>query len=146
MMPTVYSNRNQGWFPTLFNDMFNDNWFTSKAFGNTPAVNVSETENEYKIEVAAPGMAKEDFNVHLTHDNCISIKMEKKTEDNEKENKKNYLRREFGYSKFEQLLSLPDNADKNAISAKMNNGVLVIDIPKTKEVEKEKKNTCIEIK
>ena len=99
MMPTVYSNRNQGWFPTLFNDMFNDNWFTSKAFGNTPAVNVSETENEYKIEVAAPGMAKEDFNVHLTHDNCISIKMEKKTEDNEKENKKNYLRREFGYSK-----------------------------------------------
>ena len=115
MMPTVYSNRNQGWFPTLFNDMFNDNWFTSKAFGNTPAVNVSETENEYKIEVAAPGMAKEDFNVHLTHDNCISIKMEKKT-------------------------------DKNAISAKMNNGVLVIDIPKTKEEEKEKKNTCIEIK
>ena len=126
--------------------MFNDNWFTSKAFGNTPAVNVSETENEYKIEVAAPGMAKEDFNVHITHDNCISIKMEKKTEDNEKENKKNYLRREFGYSKFEQLLSLPENADKNAISAKMNNGVLVIDIPKTKEEEKEKKNTCIEIK
>ena len=101
---------------------------------------------EYKIEVAAPGMAKEDFNVHITHDNCISIKMEKKTEDNEKENKKNYLRREFGYSKFEQLLSLPENADKNAISAKMNNGVLVIDIPKTKEEEKEKKNTCIEIK
>ena len=57
-MPTVYSTRNQGWIPSLFNDFFDDNWMpTIKYQGTTPAINVSEDEKEYKVEVAAPGMS-----------------------------------------------------------------------------------------
>ena len=115
-----------------------------KTNATMPAVNVIENETDYKVEVAAPGMTKEDFNVHLEGDNQLVISMEKKNEtkgDNSK-----YLRREFSYSKFQQALVLPDDVEKDNINAAVNDGVLTIDLPKmTKE---EKANVCraIEIK
>ncbi len=147
MMPTIYSTRNQEWLPSIFNDFLNDNWVSVPKFsGTTPAINVTENEQNYEIEVAAPGMCKEDFNISLTKDGDIVIAMEKKSDNKEEENDKKYLRREFGYSKYEQCLTLPDNADKENISASMNNGILDIKIPKLTEEEKEKETKFIEIK
>ena len=149
MLP-VYS-RNQGWLPTIFNDFFDDNtWMPTKAYGTTPAINVSEDDNEYKVEVAAPGMKKENFNVHVTQDGDLVISMEAKSDtstDNSQETKNNmkYLRREFSYSKFEQVLTLPEHVEKDNISASVNDGILTIDIPKMTEAEKEKENKVIEI-
>ncbi|MBP5221038.1 HSP20 family protein [Bacteroidales bacterium KHT7] len=147
MMPTIYSTRNQEWLPSIFNDFLNDNWVSVPKFsGTTPAINVTENEQNYEIEVAAPGMCKEDFNISLTKDGDIVIAMEKKSDNKEEEKDKKYLRREFSYSKYEQCLTLPDNADKENISASMNNGILDIKIPKLTEEEKEKETKFIEIK
>ena len=123
----------QNWFPTLFNDFFdNDFWMTStKKNVTAPAVNVIDEEKDYKVEVATPGMTKEDFQIKLDNDNNLIIALEKKTqtEDHDKKNHK-YLRREFSYSKFQQAFTLPDDVEKDKITAKMNDGVLTIDIPK----------------
>ena len=147
MMPTIYSTRNQEWLPSIFNDFLNDNWVSVPKFsGTTPAINVTENEQNYEIEVAAPGMCKEDFNISLTKDGDIVIAMEKKSDNKEEEKDKKYLRREFSYSKYEQCLTLPDNADTENISASMNNGILDIKIPKLTEEEKEKETKFIEIK
>ncbi len=152
MLPSVYT-RNQGWIPTIFNDFFDDNtWMPTKAYGTTPAINVSEDDNKFTVEVAAPGMTKEDFNVHVTQDGDLVISMEKKTDvktdanGNKVSDDKKYLRREFSYSKFEQILTLPEHVEKNNISACVDNGILTINIPKMTEEEKEKENTVIEIK
>ena len=110
---------------------------------------MSEDKTEYKVEVAAPGMTKDDFKIQLTTDGDIVISMEKKTETKDgdkKEDKKTYLRREFSYSKFEQRFSLPDNVEKSKIAAGMADGVLTIDIPKKTEEEKAKETLNIEIK
>ena len=90
-----------------------------------------DEEKEYKVEVAAPGMTKDDFQIKLDNDNNLIIALEKKTQ-NEDHGKKNnkYLRREFSYSKFQQAFTLPDDVEKDNITAKMNDGVLTIDIPK----------------
>ncbi len=147
MMPTIYSTRNQEWLPSIFNDFLNDNWVSVPKFsGTTPAINVTENEQNYEIEVAAPGMCKEDFNISLTKDGDIVIAMEKKSDNKEEEKDKKYLRREFSYSKYEQCLTLQDNADKENISASMSNGILDIKIPKLTEEEKEKETKFIEIK
>ena len=152
MLPSVYT-RNQGWLPTIFNDFFDDNtWMPTKSYGTTPAINVSEDEKEYKVEVAAPGMKKENFNVHVTQDGDLVISMEAKsdttTDENGQEvkNSKKYLRREFAYSKFEQILTLPDHVERENISASVEDGILTIDIPKMTEDEKEKENKVIEIR
>ena len=147
MMPTIYLTLNQEWLPSIFNDFLNDNWVSVPKFsGTTPAINVTENEQNYEVEVAAPGMCKEDFNISLTKDGDIVIAMEKKSDNKEQEKDKKYLRREFSYSKYEQCLTLPDNADKENISASMNNGILNIIIPKLTEEMKEKETKYIEIK
>ena len=125
---------NQNWLPSIFND------------ATAPAINVIESEKNYKVEVAAPGMTKDDFNIHLGDDNELVISMEKKVEneDKNKEDKK-YLRREFSYTKFQQSLYLPDNVDKEKISANVSDGVLTIELPKYSPEEKAKVNRVIEI-
>lgn len=89
-------------------------------------------------------MTKEDFNIHLGDENELVISMEKKVENEDKENKK-YLRREFSYTKFQQSLYLPDNVDKEKITANVANGVLTIELPKYSQEEKAKINRVIEI-
>lgn len=101
-----------------FNDFFDNDWMV-KANATAPAINVIESDKDYKVEVAAPGMTKEDFKIHINEDNDLVISMEKKTESTEgdKEGKKEsrYLRREFSYSKFQQTLILPDDVDKDKL-------------------------------
>lgn len=142
MMPTR-KYYNQNWLPSIFNDFFDNNWM-EKANATAPAINVVESDKDYKVEVAVPGMTKEDFNIHLGDENELVISMEKKVENEDKDNKK-YLRREFSYTKFQQSLYLPDNVDKEKITANVANGVLAIELPKYSQEEKAKINRVIEI-
>lgn len=138
--------RNQNWVPSIFNDFFDNDWMI-KANATAPAINVIENEKDYRIELAAPGMSKEDFNIKLDEENNLVISMEKKNE-NKEEDKKNgrYLRREFSYSKFQQTMILPDDVDKDAISASVEHGVLTVDLPKQTPEAVQKTEKYIEIK
>ncbi|MBS5110745.1 MAG: Hsp20/alpha crystallin family protein, partial [Phocaeicola vulgatus] len=78
MMPTRKYN-NQNWLPSIFNDFFDNEWLT-RANATAPAINVIESDKDYKVEVAAPGMTKEDFNIHISENNELVISMEKKNE------------------------------------------------------------------
>ena len=144
MMP-IRKYNNQNWLPSIFNDFFDNDWMV-KANATAPAINVIENEKDYKVEVAAPGMTKEDFKIHLGEDNELVITMEKKneTKEEDKENKK-YLRREFSYSKFQQAFVLPEDVEKDKISANVTDGVLTIELPKRTPEEKAKINRVIEI-
>ena len=145
MLPIYAKTSNQGFFPSFFNDFFNDSWITPQFHSTSPAINVSEDDKGYKLEIAAPGMTKEDFNISIS-DGDIVIAMEKKNEDKDENKDKKYIRREFCYSKYEQRLALPDNVEKQNITAQMTDGVLYIDIPKMTPEEKAKECQCIEIK
>ena len=107
--------RSQNWLPSIFNDFFDNEWMV-KANATAPAINVIETEKAYKVELAAPGMTKEDFNVRIDEENNLVISMEKKTE------------------------------NKDHISAQVENGVLNIELPKLSEEEVKKPDRTIEVK
>ena len=126
MTPT---RRNAGWLPDVFNDFF-DTDFMPKANATAPAINVKENDRAYIVELAAPGLKKEDFEVHINDEGNLTIKMENKSEQKEEDKNARYLRHEFSYSKYEQTLILPDDVDKERISAKVEHGVLTVDLPK----------------
>ena len=142
-MSNVRKYENQNWIPSIFNDFFDNEWIVKPNF-STPAINVIENEKDYKVEVAAPGMNKEDFNIHLNENQELVISVEKNTQNEQKEEKK-YLRREFSYTKFQQAFQLPDNVDKEKIGAKVENGVLEITLPKLAPEDKARINRIIEI-
>ena len=145
-MLVVRRNNSSNWLNDwLDNTLFNTE-ATSQVRTTAPAINVLETEKEYKVELAAPGMTKDDFNVHIDEDNNLVISMEKKTENKEEKKDGRYLRREFSYSKFQQTMILPDNVDKEKIAASVEHGVLNIELPKLSEEEVKKPNRQIEIK
>ena len=122
-MTPVRRNQNS-WLPSIFNDFFERDW-PDRHSTTSPAVNILENETCYKVEVAAPGMTKEDFKVHLNEDNELLITLEKRTEPKETERaektdeakKETYLRREFSYTQFRQSLLLPDNIERHSEKA-----------------------------
>lgn len=150
MLPARRFNGQYG-LTDFFNDFF-DNRQMEKLALSSPAINVKENDKGYKIEVAAPGMCKDDFKIHLNKDGNLVIEMEKTNcgcKDKEKEGEKKeckYLRKEFSFSKFSQTLLLPDNADKDAIEAHVNNGILYVKIPKTTTEKVEEEKRVIEVK
>lgn len=131
MYPTFARN---SWLPTVFNDLF-DADYMPKANATAPAINVKETDKSYIVELAAPGMRKEDFDVNINHEGNLIIKMDHKQETNEEDKKARYLRREFSYTKFEQTLILPEDVHKDKISARVNDGVLTVELPKIQKEE-----------
>ncbi|HJH76086.1 MAG TPA: Hsp20/alpha crystallin family protein [Prevotellaceae bacterium] len=131
MLPVISRNN---WMPEVFNDFF-DTDFMTRTKATAPAINVKETEKDYTVEVAAPGMTKDDFNVNIDKDGNLHIHMEAHTEKKEEDKKSHYLRREFAYSKFEQTLLLPDDVEKEAIAARVNDGVLTVTLPKMSKPE-----------
>ena len=135
---------NQNWMPDIFNDFFDNTWM-ERPKATCPAINVLETPDAYQLELAAPGMTKADFDIHLDEEGDLVIKMEKKGCENEQK-KGHYVRREFSYTKFQQTMLLPDDTNREAISAKVEDGVLTVNLPKVKkvEVEKAKKQITIE--
>ncbi|MBR1447920.1 MAG: Hsp20/alpha crystallin family protein [Prevotella sp.] len=140
---TPMMRRNAAWLPSVFNDFF-DTEFMPKANATAPAINVKENDKAYIVELAAPGMKKEDFNVHINDEGNLIIKMESKQEQKDEDKSTRYLRREFSYSKFEQTLLLPDDVKKEDIKAKVEHGVLTVELPKIVE-EKVKVSRQIEI-
>ena len=131
----------------MVDDFFDNEWM-KKTNATAPAINVIETDTEYKVEVAAPGMNKEDFNVHVDENGNLVIAMEKKEEkkDEDKEKKSRYLRREFSYTKFQQTLILPEDVVKDTINACMCDGVLCIELPRKSPEPKNNISKVIEIK
>ena len=128
---TSYRN---GWLPEEFNDFFvNGNMPRTNA--TAPAINVKETMRNYVVALAAPGMRKEDFQVHVNEDGDLTINMENRRQAEEQKEPCHYLRREFAYSKFEQTLILPDDVDRDKIGANVADGVLTIVLPKINEEE-----------
>ena len=153
----------QSWLPAMFDDFFDNEWM-KKTNATAPAINVIESDTEYKVEVAAPGMNKEDFNVHVDENGNLVIAMEKKCECKEKEEckdkdkeckdkeckendkKSRYVRREFSYTKFQQTLILPEDVIKDTINASMCDGVLCIELPRKTPEPKNNITKVIEIK
>ncbi len=123
------------WLPDIFNDFFDNSWMERPTY-TAPAINVIETEKEYEVELAAPGLDKEDFRVHVDADNNLHIEMEKKAETKEGKKQGRFLRREFSYEKFQQTLLLPDDVDAEKIEAKVEKGVLMVTIPKKEKIQK----------
>ena len=145
MLPAKRIN-GQNWLPDFFNDFFEGNNL-SRLNSTSPAMNVFEDENTYYLEVAAPGMCKDDFKIHISKDGNLVIEMEKKCENKEEcKKERKFLRKEFSYAKFHQTLILPENADKEDIEANVKDGVLHVRIPKlqTAKIEAEKRE--IEVK
>ena len=136
---------NQNWLPSISNDSFDNEWM-ARANATAPAINVIENEKDYKVELAAPGMTKNDFKVSVDESNNLVICMEKKDEKKEEKKDGKYLRREFSYSRFQQSILLPDNVEKDKISAKVEHGVLFIDIPKVVDKKVQETTKTIDVK
>ena len=143
MLPTI--RRTQNWLPGIFNDFFGNEWMEN-VNSSSPALNILENEKEFKVEVATPGMTKEDFDVKIDDENNLVISVDKKTETEEHDEETCYLRREFSYSHFQRRMILPDTVDRDKISAKADNGILTINIPKLEEKNEPKVDRRIEIK
>ena len=130
MLP-VFKN---SWFPTVFDDFLNTD-FMPRANSTAPAVNVREDEKAYTMEVAAPGIRKEFCRVSINDDGNLCVAIENKTEHKEDDRKHHYLRREFSYTNYEQNYALPEDVDSENISAKVENGILTVVLPKKTKVE-----------
>ena len=133
--------RNSGYAPLFSNffddfltrDLFDNNWLSTSLTGTTiPKVNIEESDDEFRVEMAAPGMNKDDFRVELNN-NVLTISSEVSKEDDE--NSSNYSRREFSYQSFERSFNLPDSAEMEKIQAKYTNGILNLVIPKREEAK-----------
>ena len=137
-------NQNQGWIPLFFNDFLKDDW-KAGVRSTVPAINIKETEQAYKVELAAAGMTKEDISVHINEDNNLIVSMERKTESKDDSKETRYLRREFTYPKFRQTMIIPENVNKEKIEAKVEHGVLSVHLPKLTEQDIQKKQRNIAI-
>ncbi len=127
--------RTGNWFPTVFDDFMNTD-FMPRANATAPAVNVKEDEKAYTMEVAAPGIKKEFCRVSINDEGNLAVAIENKTEHKENDHHNHYLRREFSYTNYEQSYTLPDDVVKENISAKVENGILTVVLPKMKKEEK----------
>lgn len=172
---TTIVRRNQNWLPSVFNDLFDAEFASRRPNFSVPAINVKESDRRYTVEVAAPGMTKGDFDVRIDEDSNIVITLEKKAQscdcsdcscDTDKkgdcscdsgadhkcdtdtcqcDSGERYLRREFSYSKFQQTMIMPDDVDKDAISAHVEHGILTIELPKYSAEQMTKAQRVIEI-
>jgi HSP20 family protein len=126
----------------FFRNDFIDFWDGDIMLTTVPPVNITEEKNDYIIDMAVPGFKKEDFDINLDG-NLLTISCETETEttgngngrENGKENG-NYSRREYNYSSFSRTITLPDYADSKGITAKYNDGVLNVTVPKKPEAQK----------
>jgi len=128
--------RNDDWgFPSVWEDFFNNDLFDLPAMASrgatVPAVNINETDKVFELELAAPGLKKNDFKVNIDR-NVLTVSTEKKEEKEEKE--KNYTRKEFSYYSFNRSFTLPESINQEKIDAKYNDGVLKLVLPKKDEV------------
>jgi HSP20 family protein len=126
-------------WPGIFNDFLNRDWYdwSNQNFSLTnttiPSVNIKENENEFEVEMAAPGMTKDDFRIELNN-SVLTISSEKQSENQSKE-RENVTRREFSYQSFSRSFTLPVIVETDKITAKYENGLLWVNIPKKEEAK-----------
>jgi len=119
-------------FSDVFDSFFNDNFFSDRMVTRVPAVNISETESNYHVDLAAPGLKREDFKLNLERD-VLTISVEQSSD--HQDNQKNYSKREYSYNSFVRSFTLPESADESKIDATYTDGVLRIDIAKREEAK-----------
>lgn len=129
-MLLVRRNNSMNWLNSWFNDNFFDTDVVARTNATAPAVNVKENEKAYVMEVAAPGLKKEQVHMDIDKDGFLNVAIENKAENKDENKKEHYLRREFSYSSYQQSYQLPDNVDREKINAKVSDGVLEIELPK----------------
>lgn len=137
-------------FPTFFDDFFTKDFFDwndknfTKLGSTLPSVNLIEKDKTFTIELAAPGMKKNDFKIELLN-GILTISAEHKDEKAEKDKEGNFLRREFKYSSFKRSFTMPENIMENEIEATYKDGILFINVMKN-EMKKEENKKFIAIK
>lgn len=139
----MIARRNQDLMPSLINELMNWNNMLGEEHTSTPKMNVTESNADFRVEMCVPGLKKEDLTINLDNNNNLVIRMVKTEE--KKEDGRKYLRREFGGMQFNQTLVLPENVKKEAITAKVENGILSVTLPKLTEDEREGLMRMIEI-
>ncbi|KEQ31357.1 heat-shock protein [Pedobacter antarcticus 4BY] len=138
------SNKKNGLMPGIndvFDSIFNDTFFSDRMMSRVPATNISESKDHYHLELAAPGLKKEDFKLSLERD-VLSVSVEQSLQNDSQE--RNFNKREFSYNSFVRSFKLPESAEENGIEASYENGVLAINIPKREEAKVQSRQ--IEIK
>ena len=128
--------RNKRFLPSFDDDDFLKDFFDFESNPSVPEVNVRKKQDEYVIELAAPGLDKKDFNVDVQN-NVLVVSSEKEDKNEEKDKKDNFLRREFSYRSFQRYFSLPEGVIADDIKAKHENGVLYVTIPKKDELKQQ---------
>ena len=125
-------NNTNPFFNDVFNSLVSDSFLSDKLVSRVPAVNIAENENEFHIELAVPGLKKEDFKINLDKD-ILTISAEKKTEDTAEIKK--YSKREYSYSSFVRSFTLPDSVDYSKIEADYTDGILTLTVAKKEEAK-----------
>ena len=132
MLPML---RNKNFFPSIVDEFFGRDYMPALDFQtgiNMPSVNIVESKDDFRIEVAAPGLDKNDFKINVEN-NVLNISSEK--EESNEDNDERYMRREFCYTSFNRSFSLPQTVESDKVSAKHENGVLTISMPKREEAK-----------
>ncbi|GGA97460.1 Hsp20/alpha crystallin family protein [Mucilaginibacter rubeus] len=119
-------------FSDVFDSLINDSFLSDKLIARVPAANIAETENEFHVELAVPGLKKEDFKINLDK-NVLSVAAEKKAE-NVEEGKK-FSKREYSYNSFVRSFTLPESADQSKIEADYTDGILKLTVAKREEAK-----------
>ena len=137
----LVTRRNQDFMPTLFNELMNWNDTTY----STPRMNIMETKDNYKLELCIPGLTKGDVKLSIDTEGNLVVEMTKETKNEKKNEEMRYLRHEFSVEHFRQTVMLPEDIHKENISAKVENGILDITIPKVNVEEKKQAMQTIEV-
>jgi len=127
----------------FFNDVYsvlNDSLLSNKFATKIPAVNISESTSEFEVELAVPGLKKEDFKISLDK-NVLSVSAEKKTETNDETKK--FSKREYNYTSFSRSFTLPESADQTKIEADYTDGILKLTIAKKEEAKEQSREISI---
>ena len=128
-----FNNRNNALMPgvsDVFESIFNDTFFSDRMITRVPAVNISESADHYHIELAAPGLRKQDFKISVD-DNQLNVSVEQQMENNDRK----YNKREYSYSSFVRSFTLPELADQGNIEAAYEDGILKINVAKKEEAK-----------
>ena len=127
-------------FNDVFDSILNDSFLSDKLSSRVPAVNIAETESEFHIELAAPGLKKEDFKINLDK-NILSVSAEKKTENTDEG--KRYSKKEYSYNSFVRSFTLPDTIDHSKIDAEYTDGILKLNVAKKEEAKVQSREIAV---
>ena len=128
----LQNNARGPFFNDVFDSLLNDSFIGDKLVARVPAVNIAENDNEFHIELAVPGLKKEDFKINLDK-NILTVSAEKKSENTEETRK--FSKREYSYNSFVRSFTLPDSVDHSKIEADYTDGILKLTVAKREEAK-----------